>query len=191
MEMSGTDPDNNFSGGRGWLRLDSKGFLLLSWAEGLTVTSADARAALEAVQQLTDGTPLPILIRTNGNDLSPAAAALLRQTTLVSAVALVGATPVDRVIGAKMKRGRHQPHAFFTDEDRAAQWLLSPTVITGTEANMPSATSAGLLTGARTAPTFRDGDTEQFSSKHPSPLVAVAPAEEVKDSTPTPCRLPS
>jgi hypothetical protein len=147
MKTSGAGPAHSFGGGRGWLRLDPKGFLLLDWATGGTVTPAHAKAALEAVLQLTNGTPVPILIRINGNDVDPAAAALFRQTTLVSAVALVGATPVDRVIGAKMQRGRQLPHAFFTDEEHAARWLLAPAPAakTGSRGNAATGVLSGLL----------------------------------------------
>jgi hypothetical protein len=153
VETNIIGPAHSFGGGRGWLRLDPKGFLLLEWATGGTVTATDARAALEAVQQLTNGVSLPILIRINGNDVDPAAAALLRQTTLVCAVALVGETPVDKVIGAKMHRGRQQPHAFFMEEDRAAQWLLPLTaaLTPAARVHVSPATSPGWLPSAHTA----------------------------------------
>ena len=187
MQTNSIDPGRSFGGGRGWLRLDPRGFLLLDWATGGTVTAPDARAALDAVQQRTNGVPFPILIRVNGNDVDPAAAALLRQTTLVSAVALVGATPVDRVVGAKMKRGRQQPHAFFMDEDRAAQWLLapSPALTNGAQAHIPPSTSSVWLPGGRDAGTI--GSTEQRAS---TPVTAAgdASAEELSDTTPLPCR---
>lgn len=189
METPGIDPVHSFGGGRGWLRLDSKGFLLLGWAAGRTVTSADAKAALKAVQQLTNGEPLPILIRINGNDIDPAAAALIRKTAMVSAVALVGATPVDRVIGAKMQRGRQQPQAFFMDEDRAAQWLLSPApaTTTGTRGHVATGISSGLFPGAPAAKALPDGYTEQHKPNHP-PLMLTASAEEASDAAPLPCR---
>lgn len=185
MQTNSIDPGRSFGGGRGWLGLDPRGFLLLDWATGGTVTAPDARAALDAVQQRTNGVPFPILIRVNGNDVDPAAAALLRQTTLVSAVALVGATPVDRVVGAKMKRGRQQPHAFFMDEDRAAQWLLapSPALTNGAQAHIPPSTSSVWLPGGRDAGTI--GSTEQRAS---TPAAGDASAEELSDTTPLPCR---
>jgi hypothetical protein len=187
METSGIGSVHSFGGGRGRLQFHSTGFLLLSWATGLTVTAADARAALDAVQQLTNGARFPILIRTNGNDVDPAAAALLRQTTLVSAVALVGATPVDRVIGAKMQRGRQQPHAFFTDEDHAARWLLSTGPVATTviqQANSPQA-----FTGLRprVAGTLPDGYADQHSHARP-PLLMGSSTEEANDSPPLPGR---
>lgn len=113
-----------FAGGRGKLEMDVRGLLVLSWAKGITVEVADALASLAAVEQMTGGKPTPILIRTKEADVAPEAALLYRATLLVSAVALVGKTPVDRVIAAKMHRDRACPHAFFTDEEHAADWLL-------------------------------------------------------------------
>ncbi|MDP9696626.1 UNVERIFIED_ORG: hypothetical protein J2X79_004209 [Arthrobacter globiformis] len=187
METSGIGSVHSFGGGRGRLQFHSTGFLLLSWATGRTVTSADARASLDAVQQLTNGAPSPILIRTNGNDVDPGAAALFRQTTLVSAVALVGVTPVDRVIGAKMQRGRQQPHAFFTDEDHAARWLLSSAsaaTIASQQANSSPALT-GLLPEPRAAGTFSDGYTDQRGHTCP-PLLLRSSTEEVIDAPPLP-----
>lgn len=188
METNSIGPAHGFGGGRGWVRLDPRGFLLLEWARAGTVTAADASAALEAVQQLTDGAALPILIRINGNDVDPAAAVLLRQTTLVSAVALVGATPVDRVVGAKMRRGRRQPHAFFVDEDSAAQWLLPFTSAgtTGTQMQVPPAASSGWLRGGRVAEIA--GSMEQHGHPGRSLLVGKTSVGEVRGTALLPCR---
>lgn len=90
------------------------------------VRSSEARAAAVAVRSLADGRRLPVLLTVTGV-LSVTNDARLAYTNsvAVSACALLGESPVDRVIAHYLLRAKPTslPARFFTSEAEARDWL--------------------------------------------------------------------
>jgi hypothetical protein len=74
------------------------------------VSSADADAVIAAVQGVTGPSLQPMLVEVTEACISPGARAAFLGDRFVSAVALVGATAVDRVMAAALLRKQDCPH---------------------------------------------------------------------------------
>jgi hypothetical protein len=105
------------------LNVDAKGTFHLRWTPGSAVSAADAEAVVAAVQGVTGASLQPMVVEVVDVCMSPGARETLVRSRFVSAVALVGATVVDRVMGAALLREQDCPHAYFTSVDYARQWL--------------------------------------------------------------------
>jgi hypothetical protein len=98
----------------------------LTWTPGVRITGQLAREAMDLVDDLNAGRSRPLLVDMTGT------AALTREARQVfthecsaSACALVGRSPVDRVL-ANFALGVYRmamPTRFFTDEPAALEWL--------------------------------------------------------------------
>lgn len=104
------------------LSVDRDGVLRLRWTQGTAVSPADAEAVVAAVKGTGDELR-PIVVDIEDVWVSPGARRTLAGTRFVSAVALVGATVVDRVIAATLLRGQDCPFGYFTSEEDAKEWL--------------------------------------------------------------------
>ena len=110
---------------RMWLRPD--GIVHLVWAPRVGIALEDARAATEAMTQLTGGRRSPLLVDTRevGPMDRPARTELSRRGDLVTAVALIVGTPLSRMMGnfflsvAKPMA----PTRLFDEEATALDWL--------------------------------------------------------------------
>ncbi len=71
------------------------------------------------------GTARPLLLEISGVTLSNAARAAFAHAQPASAVAMLGSSVVDTVMGAALSRHDHCPHAYFTSEAEALAWLDS------------------------------------------------------------------
>lgn len=108
-----------------WLRQD--GVVHLVWAPRVATGLEDAVAAIEAMERLTGGRRAPLLVDTHDSGPQDRAARMefVRRGDLVSAVALVVATPLSRMMGdffltvSKPK----VPTRLFDDEASALAWL--------------------------------------------------------------------
>ena len=100
-----------------------EGTLHLRWVPGSTVSSADADAVVAAAQSVTRASLQPMLIEVVDVDMSLVARETLSGMRFVSAVAVVGATVVDRVMAAALLRDQECPHGYFTSVDDAREWL--------------------------------------------------------------------
>lgn len=110
------------------LRLQEDGTVRLRWRQGIVVTADAARKAVAAVEVICAGQRRPLLV-----DMA-AAKSVEREARGVSAlpgapsrIALLGASPVDKVI-ANFILGVSSvpvPTRFFTSESEAVTWLLS------------------------------------------------------------------
>ena len=105
------------------LRTDEEGTLHLRWVPGSKVSSADADAVVAAVQGVTGASLQRMLVEVVDVCVSPGARETLVGMRFVSAVALVGATVVDRVMAAALLRDQECPHGYFTSMDDAREWL--------------------------------------------------------------------
>lgn len=102
---------------------DAQGTFHLKWTAGSTVSTADSEAVVAAVQGVTGASLRPMLVEIVDVRMSPGARGMLLETRFVSAVALVGATVVDRVMAAALLREQECPHGYFTSMDVAREWL--------------------------------------------------------------------
>lgn len=90
------------------------------------IAGAEAQAAGAAVRALANGRRLPVLLVITGViGVSVEARQVYSSSIAASASALVGESPVDRVIAHYLLRSRTEaiPAQFFTSEAEAVQWL--------------------------------------------------------------------
>ena len=123
--VAGSAPRSMHPKFRMWLRSDD--IVQLVWAPRTTVLLEDATAALEEMAQLTDGRRSPLLVdmRDTGPQDRPARIEFARRGDLVSAVALVVATPLSRMMGNFFLNVSKPmaPTRLFDDEASALAWL--------------------------------------------------------------------
>ena len=105
------------------LEMDAGGTFHLRFTPGSTVSAADAEAVVAAVQGMTGTGLQPMLVEVVDVCMSPGARVTLLGKRFVSAVALIGATVVDRVVAAALLREQDCPHGYFTSVDEAREWL--------------------------------------------------------------------
>jgi hypothetical protein len=90
------------------------------------IAGAEARVAGTAVRALANGKRVPVMLVITGIvGLTLEARQVYFSSTAVSAFALVGESPVDRVIAHYLLRSRTEtvPARFFTSEAEAVEWL--------------------------------------------------------------------
>ena len=113
------------------VRVDPRGFVRLSWDRNLRITGELARAAMALVDATNAGRERPLLVDMTGT------AALTREARMTftlrcsaSRIALLGRSPVDRVIAnfALGVSGVPVPTRFFTSETLAITWLTDGAV---------------------------------------------------------------
>lgn len=111
--------------GKGTLEL-SCGVLYLRWKQGAYIGIDVARAALEAISTLAHGRRLPMLVEIGGVTHSAAAKTLFPDASCISRMALLGASPLDRVIAMFRLPGLPVgfPIRYFTSSDKAMAWLF-------------------------------------------------------------------
>ncbi|MHA7277019.1 DUF7793 family protein [Arthrobacter sp. HLT1-21] len=102
------------------LTLREDGILHAWWHPSAVVTVDDARAALDA-SLLNPGTRR-ILLSMKGVAFTNAARRAFCDEEGITAIALVGEDPVDRVVAAFADNAAH-PAQFFTSERDAIDWL--------------------------------------------------------------------
>lgn len=108
------------------VRLDPLGIVRLTWSPGLQITEKLARRAMELVDLTNADRERPLLVDMTGT------AALTRDARMTftrrcsaSRIALLGRSPVDRVIAnfALGVSSTPVPTRFFTSELAAVAWL--------------------------------------------------------------------
>ena len=111
--------------GKGTMEL-SDGILHLRWKPGANIGIDLANAAIAAMSTLGHGARLPMLVEIQGVTHSAAARKVFPDPSSVSRMALLGSSPVDRVVA--MFRLPLLPTGFpvryFTSKDKALAWLL-------------------------------------------------------------------
>ena len=111
------------AGGKGTLSVYAGGTLHLIWVPGSIVQVEDAMESVLAMEVLSAGRKLPLLIEIIGVNLTVEACNHYRDTRFVSSVAMVGTTKVDLVVAAWVRRGQHNLQEFFTSRPAAVAWL--------------------------------------------------------------------
>lgn len=113
------------AGDKGALEL-SGGVLYLRWTSGAVVTEEDARAVMAKVRALCSSRPRPMLVdMARMEALEHSAGTVFAGAWPLTRVAVVGASPVDRVI-VDFYVARHSPVCptrFFDSSADAMKWL--------------------------------------------------------------------
>jgi hypothetical protein len=108
------------------LTIDDEGFIRLVWPAGVTITGPSAREAFDAVNRLSADRPRPMLVdMATTKSVAREARAVFGERSAASRIALLGRSPVDRVI-ANFTLGVSQvpcPTRFFTDRAKAMDFL--------------------------------------------------------------------
>lgn len=120
--------------GKGTMEL-SGGVLRLRWKQGAYIGIDVANAALSAITALGGGKKLPMLVEIQGVTHSAAARKVMPDPSTISRIALLGSSPVDRVIAmfrlTLVTAGC--PIRYFTSREKAMAWLLGETEEAGVE----------------------------------------------------------
>lgn len=113
--------------GKGTVALQANGFVHLIWMPNARIEAVDARAAMAAVNEVCGGTEHPMLVDMATTEaVSREARAVWSLPCAASRIALLGSSPVDRVV-ANFFLGIHIPPCptrFFTSRNEAISWLL-------------------------------------------------------------------
>ncbi|QCO96492.1 STAS/SEC14 domain-containing protein [Arthrobacter sp. 24S4-2] len=108
------------------LTLGADGMLRLKWPRGAVNTEADAERAMLKVNQLCGENRHPMLVdMATTADVSRGARSVFGRPCQASRIALLGSSPVDRVL-ANFFLGINAvpcPTRFFTSEQQAIAWL--------------------------------------------------------------------
>jgi len=118
------------AGAKGTVELREDGVIHLIWQPQVTLDVADIKAAMAKVNDVSGGLTRPMLVdMADTADVSHDARAAFSTPCAASRIALLGSSPVDRVIANF--RGAHTypcPTRFFTDKTEAMNWLLQDAV---------------------------------------------------------------
>ena len=109
------------------LMLDGQGVIQLKWPRGVSISEADAEAAMRGVNELCGELRYPMLVdMATTAQVSRGARAVFGRPCQASRIALLGASPVDKVL-ANFILGINKlpcPTRFFTSRGEATGWLL-------------------------------------------------------------------
>jgi hypothetical protein len=109
-------------GGKGTVELSAEGVLHLVWKPGTVLQADDVHAAIATVNELADGAEFPMLIDiANTQAVSRQARSVFSVKCAASRIALLGSSPVNRVIAnfAMARRILPCPTRFFTSRNEA------------------------------------------------------------------------
>lgn len=113
-------------GGKGTVELRTDGVIHVIWKPHGTIEAADAVAALAAVNEICRGSEHPMLVdMAMTESVSRDARSIFATPSAASRIALLGSSPVDRLI-ATFFLGVHKPACptrFFTARNEAMRWL--------------------------------------------------------------------
>ncbi|MFJ6456346.1 STAS/SEC14 domain-containing protein [Paenarthrobacter sp. NPDC091669] len=109
---------------------ESDDVMFLAWKSGVRIEAANARAAVEAVNDLAAGSRYPLLVTmAETAHLSRAARDVFVEPCAASRIALLGNNPVDRMLADYQLAVQEPPcpTRFFTSETDAIAWLRNPS----------------------------------------------------------------
>lgn len=117
-------------GGKGTIGFGLEGIILLVWHPGVVLEAEDVYVAMAMVNDIAGDSELPMLVDISGTKaVTREAKSVFAIPCAASRIALLGSSPVDRVI-ANYTIGRQQslpcPTRFFTARSEATSWLLDP-----------------------------------------------------------------
>jgi hypothetical protein len=110
------------------LTLDDGGILQLWWPRGASISEADAEHAMQKVNELCGAERHPMLVdMATTAQVSRGARAVFGRPCQASRIALLGSSPVDKVL-ANFILGINKlpcPTRFFTSRHEAMKWLVA------------------------------------------------------------------
>ncbi|HSU45375.1 MAG TPA: STAS/SEC14 domain-containing protein [Arthrobacter sp.] len=113
-------------GGKGTVELGADGVIHLIWEPRVRIEIEDAQAAMAAVNLLAGDNTYPMLVdMATTENVSRDARSVFSIPCAANRIALLGASPVDRII-ANFFLGVHIPPCptrFFTSRDESMKWL--------------------------------------------------------------------
>jgi hypothetical protein len=113
-------------GGKGTVDLRSDGIIHLIWEPKVRIELQDAEAAMAAVNWIAGDSTYPMLVdMATTEDVTRAARSVFSIPCAANRIALLGASPVDRII-ANFFLGVHIPPCptrFFTSRTESMTWL--------------------------------------------------------------------
>ena len=114
-------------GGKGTIKLGADGIIHLVWKPGIILDGVDVHAAMARLTEIADGFEYPMLVdmgRTKA--VTRQARVVFKIPSAASRIALLGSSPVDRVIAnfTIERQALPCPTRFFTSRDEALGWLL-------------------------------------------------------------------
>ena len=108
------------------LTIDDEGFIRLLWPVGAKITGPSAQGAFDEVNRISADTRRPMLVdMATTKSVAREARAVFGRPSAASRIALLGKSPVDRVI-ANFTLGVSEvpcPTRFFTDREKAMAFL--------------------------------------------------------------------
>ncbi|WP_411375134.1 STAS/SEC14 domain-containing protein [Arthrobacter sp. MPF02] len=111
---------------KGDLSLDDGGILQLRWPRGSSISEADAESAMRRVNEVCGDIRRPMLVDMATTErVSRGARAVFGRRCQASRIALLGSSPVDKVM-ANFALGVSRlpcPTRFFTSREEAMAWL--------------------------------------------------------------------
>lgn len=126
-EDQGTDP-LRFPGGKGTVQLGADGIIHLVWDSHVRIEAQDAQAAMATVNTVAGGQEYPMLVdMATTQDVTREARSVFSIPCAANRIALLGSSPVDRVI-ANFFLSVHVPPCptrFFTSRTESIAWLLT------------------------------------------------------------------
>ena len=109
------------------LRVEQKGYVRCDWRRGTRITGALARSSIKRLDELNEGTERPLLVDMRGTaSLTREGRQAFAERYSASKVALLGESPVDRVIAnfTLSVITMSIPTRYFTSEPAALAWLI-------------------------------------------------------------------
>ncbi|WP_091723763.1 DUF7793 family protein [Pseudarthrobacter equi] len=115
---------------KGDLSIDEGGILQLRWPRGASISETDAQSAMDRVNEMCGSTRRPMLVdMATTEKVSRGARAVFGRPCQASRIALLGSSPVDKVM-ANFALGVSRlpcPTRFFTSRTDAMAWLARDT----------------------------------------------------------------
>ncbi|WP_285250817.1 STAS/SEC14 domain-containing protein [Pseudarthrobacter sp. fls2-241-R2A-168] len=118
-------------GGKGTVRLGADGIIHLVWQPGIVLESDDVHAAMDKVNDISAGSEYPMLVDMGVTKaVTRQAKSAFQIPCAASRIALLGSSPVDRIIAnfTIERQALPCPTRFFTSRDEALAWLLDPAI---------------------------------------------------------------
>ena len=114
-------------GGKGTVELGADEIIYLVWKPGIVLDGNDVHAAIATLHEIAGGSEYPMLVDMGTTKaVTRQAKSAFQIPCAASRIALLGSSPVDRVI-ANFTIARQTlpcPTRFFTSRDEALNWLL-------------------------------------------------------------------
>jgi hypothetical protein len=118
-------------GGKGTVELRSDGLIHLIWEPKVRIEQEDAKAAMAAVNEIAGDMTYPMLVdMATTESVTRAARSVFSIPCAANRIALLGASPVDRIL-ANFFLGVHIPPCptrFFTSRTESLKWLQQENV---------------------------------------------------------------